>query len=135
VAVLPVVLAMSDADAALLAAWVRAGGVLVAVDWAQTAKYDQDFAPRPNTTASEGSGAEGKTAFCVHIFSTDTSTHLPRQARDRREENSTLKNTPRCGGSAGGSRCAVLQERRKTPLFAPFIYKMHHFTKTGSGQI
>jgi hypothetical protein len=23
---------------------------------------------------------------------------------------------------------------RKTPLFAPFIYKMHHFTKTGSGQ-
>jgi hypothetical protein len=21
-----------------------------------------------------------------------------------------------------------------TPLFAPFIYKMHHFTKTGSGQ-
>jgi len=69
VAVLPVVLAMSDADAALLAAWVRAGGVLVAVDWAQTAKYDQDFAPRPNTTASEGSGAEGKTAFCVLIFS------------------------------------------------------------------
>ena len=24
---------------------------------------------------------------------------------------------------------------QKTPLFAPFIYKMHHFTKTGSGQI
>jgi hypothetical protein len=25
--------------------------------------------------------------------------------------------------------------RRETPLFAmPFIYKMHHFTKTGSGQ-
>jgi DUF1680 family protein len=24
--------------------------------------------------------------------------------------------------------------RRKTPLFAPFIYKMHRFTKTGSGQ-
>jgi hypothetical protein len=23
---------------------------------------------------------------------------------------------------------------RKTPLFAPFTYKMHHFTKTGSGQ-
>jgi hypothetical protein len=23
---------------------------------------------------------------------------------------------------------------RKTPLFAPFIYKMHHFAKTGSGQ-
>jgi beta-galactosidase/beta-glucuronidase len=22
----------------------------------------------------------------------------------------------------------------KTPLFAPFVYKMHHFTKTGSGQ-
>ena len=21
-----------------------------------------------------------------------------------------------------------------SPLFAPFIYKMHHFTKTGSGQ-
>ena len=21
-----------------------------------------------------------------------------------------------------------------TPLFAPFIYKLHHFTKTGSGQ-
>ena len=69
------VLAMSDADAALLAAWVRAGGVLVAVDWAQTAKYDQDFAPRPNTTASEGSGAGKKrlSAFsfshrCKHAF-------------------------------------------------------------------
>ena len=23
---------------------------------------------------------------------------------------------------------------RKAPLFAPFMYKMHHFTKTGSGQ-
>ena len=23
---------------------------------------------------------------------------------------------------------------RETPLFAPFIYNMHHFTKTGSGQ-
>jgi hypothetical protein len=23
---------------------------------------------------------------------------------------------------------------RKTPLFAPFIYKMHLFTNTGSGQ-
>jgi alpha-glucuronidase len=22
----------------------------------------------------------------------------------------------------------------KTPLFAPFIYKMYHYTKTGSGQ-
>jgi hypothetical protein len=25
-------------------------------------------------------------------------------------------------------------EGEKTPLFAPFIYKMHYFTKTGSGQ-
>jgi hypothetical protein len=23
---------------------------------------------------------------------------------------------------------------KETPLFAPFIYKMHRFTKTGSGQ-
>jgi hypothetical protein len=23
---------------------------------------------------------------------------------------------------------------RKTPLFEPYMYKMHHFTKTGSGQ-
>jgi hypothetical protein len=23
---------------------------------------------------------------------------------------------------------------RKTPVLEPFIYKMHHFTKTGSGQ-
>ena len=25
-------------------------------------------------------------------------------------------------------------EVRKTPLVAPFVYKMHHLTKTGSGQ-
>jgi len=24
---------------------------------------------------------------------------------------------------------------KKTGFFAPFIYKMHHFTKTGSGQM
>ena len=30
-----------------------------------------------------------------------------------------------CGSSSGGE---------KTALFAPFIYKMHYFTKTGSGQ-
>jgi hypothetical protein len=47
VAVLPVVQALSDADAAVLAAWVRAGGELVAVDWQQTAMYDEDFVPRP----------------------------------------------------------------------------------------
>jgi hypothetical protein len=23
---------------------------------------------------------------------------------------------------------------KETPLFAPYMYKMHHFTKTGSGQ-
>jgi hypothetical protein len=38
---------MSDADAAVLAAWVRAGGKLVAVDWEQTAMYDEDFVSRP----------------------------------------------------------------------------------------
>jgi len=50
--VLPVVLAMSDEDAELLAEWVRAGGVLVAIDWAQTAIYDEDFVPRKQTAAS-----------------------------------------------------------------------------------
>jgi hypothetical protein len=29
---------------------------------------------------------------------------------------------------------ALTRPRSETPLFAPFIYKMHHFTKTGSGQ-
>ena len=47
-----VVLAMSDEDAGVLAAWVRSGGVLVAVDWPQTAIYDEDFRPRPKTAAS-----------------------------------------------------------------------------------
>eukprot|EP00937_MAST-01D_sp_MAST-1D-sp2_P000446 g446.t1 len=54
VAVLPVVQALSDADAVVLAAWVRAGGVLVAVDWAQTAMYDEDFVPRASTGVPPG---------------------------------------------------------------------------------
>ena len=30
--------------------------------------------------------------------------------------------------------CDRLSWGRETPLFAPFIYEMHHFAKTGSGQ-
>jgi hypothetical protein len=31
-------------------------------------------------------------------------------------------------------KTALLDYRKKTALFEPFIYKMHQFTKTGSGQ-
>jgi hypothetical protein len=30
--------------------------------------------------------------------------------------------------------CSPLSPVRKRHFFAPFIYKMHYFTKTGSGQ-
>eukprot|EP01052_Picozoa_sp_SAG31_P006192 SAG31_NODE_282_length_18516_cov_9.338600_10_plen_771_part_00 len=53
VAVLPVVMAMSEVDAELLASWVRAGGTLVAVDWSKTALFDEDYRPRPPCTAAE----------------------------------------------------------------------------------
>jgi hypothetical protein len=38
--------------------------------------------------------------------------------------------------SMGGEFVSVMNtwQVRKTALFAPFIYKMHYFTKTGSGQ-
>jgi hypothetical protein len=46
------------------------------------------------------------------------------------------------GSGLGGSLCMCvcvwtglpLFAGEKTALFAPFIYKMHYFTKTGSGQ-
>ena len=49
------------------------------------------------------------------------------------------RRTPRsCEGARGGRgrpfRHEPTQEGEKTSFFAPFIYKMHYFTKTGSGQ-
>jgi hypothetical protein len=38
------------------------------------------------------------------------------------------------GGGEGGVHRSKLMLVRKTPLFAPFMYKNEHFTKTGSGQ-
>lgn len=54
-AVLPVVLALSEADAVDIAAWVRSGGVLTAVDWRQTGMYDEDYRPRPHSSTPGGS--------------------------------------------------------------------------------
>jgi hypothetical protein len=54
VLVLPLVQAISDEDAELLAAWVRRGGTLVAVDWEQTAMYDEDFVSRPAKGVTAG---------------------------------------------------------------------------------
>ena len=62
VAVLPVVLAMSDSDATLLARWVRNGGTLVAVDWNKTGIFDEDYhmqAPCPASANTGGRGADG----------------------------------------------------------------------------
>ena len=56
VAVLPVVMAMSNADAELIARWVRAGGTLVAVDWNHTAMFDEDYRSRP-PCSSVGAGS------------------------------------------------------------------------------
>ena len=47
--VLPVVQAMSTEDAELLAAWVRNGGTLVAVDWAQTAMCAHSSSHAPDS--------------------------------------------------------------------------------------
>ena len=57
VAVLPVVLAMSDVDASRLATWVRKGGTLVAVDWNRTAMFTEDYilrqaCPQPSCSRS-----------------------------------------------------------------------------------
>jgi hypothetical protein len=53
---------------------------------------------------------------------------LPRQARDKHRENSKKDRfvaAPKGGGP---------NEVRENGIFGPFIYKMHYFTKTGSGQ-
>eukprot|EP01046_Picozoa_sp_COSAG06_P015870 COSAG06_NODE_1032_length_11010_cov_13.156448_3_plen_99_part_00 len=66
---------------------------------------------------------------------------LPRQARDKhREENSKNRlaqlNELAALVDADGDGTITIWEfcGAKTPLFAPFIYKNDHFTKTGSGQ-
>jgi pentatricopeptide repeat protein len=38
------------------------------------------------------------------------------------------------GGGAEGMSLSAEVGGKKTALFEPFIYKMHYFTKTGSGQ-
>ena len=48
---------------------------------------------------------------------------LPRQARDTHT-----------GKVEGKRETRFLQAGEKTALFEPFIYKMHYFTKTGSGR-
>jgi hypothetical protein len=50
--------------------------------------------------------------------------HLPRQARDTHRED------PKTEDVALGCVSTV----SKNGLFAPFMHKMHHFTKTGSGR-
>ena len=55
VVVLPVVLAMSDSDAITLASFVKGGGTLVAVDWNQTAAFDENYTLRPPSSAMSGS--------------------------------------------------------------------------------
>ena len=83
---------------------------------------------------------------------------LPRHARDKHRENSkremhfsqalellmcvvalaaSLTNNfddsdPLAEQAMFAQRGAIVV--RKTPLFEPYMYKMHHFTKTGSGQ-
>jgi hypothetical protein len=44
--------------------------------------------------------------------------------------------SPAAVAGAGGSQAArrLRMQGEKTSFFAPFIYKMHYFTKTGSGQ-
>jgi hypothetical protein len=70
---------------------------------------------------------------------------LPRQARDKHRE-STQKRVVFCAGKwlfdtdtdDSGYYAYIVPSTggpgEKTALFAPFIYKKDHFTKTGSGQ-
>ena len=93
----------------------RRGCVRVGSSWRWTGRRLQNTtrtSHRAQTQPLLKAVVRRKNGFLRSHFLADTSTHLPRQALDRREENSTLKNTPRCGGSAGGSRCAVLQVKR-----------------------
>jgi hypothetical protein len=55
---------------------------------------------------------------------------LPRQAQDKRRESTHSKEGDHF--LAGIIDCVL--NGMETPLLAPFIYKMHHFAKTGSGQ-
>jgi hypothetical protein len=62
---------------------------------------------------------------------------LPRQARDKHRENSkksTVFLLQRAHAREAEDATPRDQGGKKTPLFAPFIYKSHPFTKTGSGQ-
>ena len=65
--------------------------------------------------------------FCASKENDD----LPRQARGKRQEISTVQTKGRCTLSHSGK--GMIQVR-KTPLFEQFSYNNHHVTKTGSGQ-
>jgi hypothetical protein len=78
-------------------------------------------------------GEQGPSVRPTRIQSTGRAAGPSRRGRSKR------------GKASRWSRCRVTLASQdsprgrptvqKTPLFAPFIYKMHHFTKTGSGQI
>ena len=83
------------------------------------------------------------TPWFGHQFRTgkQRSYHLPRQARDERKE--TLRKTACVSSSSSGKvrHLGFSTHARTTQivvskngLFEPFIYIMHHLTKTGSGR-
>jgi hypothetical protein len=69
------------------------------------------------------------TKQCFRPLSINPPIIVPRQARDKHREKS-FQSTVSAGARPNYRK--LLGE--KTALFAPFIYKMHYFTKTGSGQ-
>eukprot|EP01046_Picozoa_sp_COSAG06_P020667 COSAG06_NODE_1521_length_9206_cov_45.018667_6_plen_121_part_00 len=69
-------------------------------------------------------------------FETSRLKRLPRQVRDKTGSKSIIDRKRRvfCHAGTYDVPLACAQGRENTPLFAPFIYKSHLFTKTGSGQ-
>ena len=66
---------------------------------------------------------------------------LPRQTRDTHRENTQKRDPPfhpqvpaASVLSCSGGQLQGTLPGEKNVLFAPFIYKNDHFTKTGSGQ-
>jgi hypothetical protein len=102
------------------------------------------------TGAGHGPAISGRLSRCENDppflnFSYQAIQHdgLPRQALDecREEKTGNIMVADFCIRYSCRGPCDPLREARarsgqkRVPLFAmPFIYKMHHFTKTGSGQ-
>ena len=64
----------------------------------------------------------------------DAADRLPWWVQPVLPRGSLFDNAGLVHGAGGFEQLNVPYSGKKTALFEPFIYKMHYFTKTGSGQ-